>query len=104
MVEDIAIILYVVQSWLLFLEYLNGDFDQRIWHRINTVHHDNICLANKNILCDQVCQWLVTGRRFSPSTPVSVNSKTDRHDITEILLKVVLNIITQPTMKGGFVP
>jgi hypothetical protein len=30
---------------------------------------------------------------FSPSTPVSFNNKTDCHDITEILLKVVLNTI-----------
>jgi hypothetical protein len=28
--------------------------------------------------------------------PVSSTNKTDRHDITEILLKVVLNTITQP--------
>jgi hypothetical protein len=30
-------------------------------------------------LCDKVCQWLATGRWFSP---VSVTNKTDRHDIT----------------------
>jgi hypothetical protein len=33
--------------------------------------------------------------RFSPGTPVSSNNKTDRHDITEILLKVTLNTINQ---------
>ena len=37
---------------------------------------------------DQVCQWLATGRWFSPGTPVSSTNKTDRHGITEILLKV----------------
>ena len=31
---------------------------------------------------------------FSLGTPVSSNNKTDRHDITEILLKVALNTIT----------
>ena len=31
---------------------------------------------------------------FSPGTPVSSTNKTDRHDITEILLKEVLNTIT----------
>jgi hypothetical protein len=31
---------------------------------------------------------------FSPSTPVSSTNKTDRHDITEILLKVALSTIT----------
>jgi hypothetical protein len=33
------------------------------------------------------------GRWFSPSTPVSSTNKTDRHDITEILLEVALNTI-----------
>ena len=32
----------------------------------------------------------MTGRRFSPGTPVSSTNKTDRHDITEIVLKVAL--------------
>ena len=31
---------------------------------------------------------------FSPGTSVSFTNKTDRHDITEILLKVALNTIT----------
>jgi hypothetical protein len=30
---------------------------------------------------------------FSPGIPVSSTNKTDRHDITEILLKVALNTI-----------
>jgi hypothetical protein len=34
----------------------------------------------------------VAGLWFSP---VSFNNKTDRHDITEILLKVALNTITR---------
>jgi hypothetical protein len=42
-------------------------------------------------LCDEVCQWLAAGRWFSPG---SSTNKTDRNDITEILLKVVLNTIT----------
>ena len=45
-------------------------------------------------LCDKVCQWLATGRWFSPDTPVSSTNKTDSHDITEIWLKVALNTIT----------
>ena len=45
-------------------------------------------------LCDKVCQWLAVGRLFSPGTSVSSTNKTDRHDITKILLKVALNIIT----------
>ena len=42
-------------------------------------------------LCDEACQWFVTGRWFSSGTPVSPTNKTDRHDITEILLKLALN-------------
>jgi hypothetical protein len=45
-------------------------------------------------LCDKVCKWLTAGRWFSPGTPVSSTNKTDCHDITEILLKVVLNTLT----------
>jgi hypothetical protein len=46
-------------------------------------------------LCDKVCQWLATGRWFSPGPPVFSTNKTDRHDITEILLKVAFNTIKQ---------
>jgi hypothetical protein len=35
----------------------------------------------------------MTGRWFSPNTLVSSNNKTERQDITEILLKVALNTI-----------
>ena len=45
--------------------------------------------------CDKVYQWLATGRWFSPGPPVSSTNKTDRHDISEILLKVALNTINQ---------
>ena len=44
-------------------------------------------------LCDRVCQWLVIGCCISPGTLVSSINKTDRHDIIEIILKVVLNTI-----------
>jgi hypothetical protein len=36
------------------------------------------------------------GRWFSPGNPDSPTNKTDRHDKTEILLKVALNTINQP--------
>ena len=36
---------------------------------------------------------LPAGRLFSPDTPVSSTNKTDRADITEILLKMALNSI-----------
>jgi hypothetical protein len=58
---------------------------------------DLIEFSNKNdtTLCDQVCRGLGAGRWFSPGTPVSSNNKTDRHDITEILLQMALNTINQ---------
>jgi hypothetical protein len=40
---------------------------------------------------DKVYQLLTHGQWFSPGTPVSSTTKTGRHDITEILLKVALN-------------
>jgi hypothetical protein len=45
--------------------------------------------------CDKVCQWLARGRWFSQSPPASSTNKTDRHDTTEILLRVALNTINQ---------
>jgi hypothetical protein len=44
---------------------------------------------------DKVYQLLVHGRWFSPGTPASSTTKTGRHDIAEILLKVFsyINII-----------
>ena len=39
--------------------------------------------ARCTTLCDKVCQWLATGRWFSPDPLVSTCNKTDRHDITE---------------------
>ena len=51
---------------------------------------------------DQVCQWLTSDLWFSLGTPVSSTKKTDWHDITEILLKVVLSTIAiiQMTMEN----
>jgi len=49
-----------------------------------------VITQSKNIFYDKnKLQWL------SPGTPVSSINKTDRHDITEILLKVALNSINQ---------
>ena len=66
-----------------------------LWVRIST-------RARCTTLCDKVCQWLATGRWFSPGPPVSSTNKTDRHDMTEILLKVVINTIKQ-TIKQTYI-
>ena len=56
----------------------------------------------------QVYQLLVHGWWFSLGTPASTTTKTGRHDIAEILLKVVLNTknqsikpYTHANTKGG---
>ena len=56
---------------------------------------DLIGFSNKNdiTLCDKVCQWIATGQWFSLGTLAASTNKTDRHDITEILMKVALNPI-----------
>ena len=45
---------------------------------------------------------LADGRWFSPDTPVSSTTKTGRHDIAEILLKVALNIKNQINCQLNF--
>jgi hypothetical protein len=47
------------------------------------------------VASDKVYQLLAQGRWFSPSNPASSTTKTGRHDIAEILLKVALNTINQ---------
>ena len=56
--------------------YWGIDFSIRIWN-----------------CSDCVVSFCFRGRWFSPGTSVSSTNKTDRHDMTEILLKVALNTI-----------
>jgi hypothetical protein len=51
---------------------------------------------------DKVYQLPAQGRWLSPGTPASSTTKTGRHDIAEILLKVALNTIISLTA-GMFV-
>jgi hypothetical protein len=44
---------------------------------------------------DKDYQLLAHGRWFSPGTAASSTTKTGRHDIAEILLKMALSIKTQ---------
>jgi hypothetical protein len=66
--------------------YLSCEFQSHLWQGVLNL-----------TLCDKVCQWLVAGQWVSLDTPVSTN-KTDRHDKTEILLKIALhtNLNTNP--------
>ena len=43
------------------------------------------------VASDKAYQLLAYGRWFSPGTPAASTTKTGRHDISEILLKVALN-------------
>jgi hypothetical protein len=47
------------------------------------------------VTSDKVYQLLAHGRWFSPGTPASSTTKTGRHDVAEILLKVALNTKNQ---------
>ena len=66
--------------------------DYKIWYNqttnnnYNSQPHSQRGVLDKT-LCDKVCQLLVTGWWFSPGALVSSANKTDRYDITEILLK-----------------
>jgi len=51
---------------------------------------------------DKVYQLLAHGRWFSPGTLASSTTKTGRHDIAEILLKVALNRINQSLNQSYF--
>jgi hypothetical protein len=63
-----------------------------------TTGSNGIKLGRKHlykVLSDNVYQLLAHGRWFSPGTPASSTTKTGRHDLAEILLKVALNTINQ---------
>jgi len=51
---------------------------------------------------DKVYQLLAHGRWFSPGIPASSTTKTGRHDIAEILLKVALNTKNQKSINQSF--
>ena len=88
-----SFILYTGHSWLWscgswIYNYLCNQYlsSLNLWVRIS-----HIQAVLDTSLCDKVCQGLETGQWFSPGTLVSSTNKTDRHDRTEILLKVALN-------------
>ena len=58
------------------------------------------CITREKRVSWQLCQLLANGRWFSPGTPASSTTKTGRHDIADIFLKVALSTkksISQPT-------
>jgi hypothetical protein len=87
-------VLYITRRTFQVIKYLEGT----IWTSVLLLLYYNYLLTWRGVLvttlCDKVCQWPPAGRWFSPGTLVSSTNKTDRHAITEILLKVALNTIT----------
>jgi hypothetical protein len=55
------------------------------------------------VASDKVYQLLVHGRWFSPGAPASSTTKTGRHDIAEILLKVALNTKIQIQIQNSVI-
>ena len=87
----------VVIVWLLDLQlpmqsgtshHWSREFETRSWRDILDTTS-----------CDSVCQLLETDQWFSPGTAVSSTNQIDRHDITEILLKVEFNTINHKPSK-----
>jgi hypothetical protein len=63
---------YMILWLFITCRLMHCEFEPRSWRGVlNTT------------LCDKICQWLATGRWFSPSAPVSSIKKTDRHDIAK---------------------
>ena len=81
--RDLMVIWFITVSAISAYHHLCCEFEPCSWQGVLDT-----------TLCDKVCQWLAAGLWFSPGTLVSSTYKTDCHDITEILLKVTLNIIT----------
>ena len=73
-----------LKSWWFTSNGIRCEFES-CSGEVNSIQHNVIKF---------VSQLLTTVLWISPGTPVSSTDKTDRHDITDILLKVVLNTIT----------
>jgi hypothetical protein len=71
----------------------NETIQYNVFFSLIRVWNITITILNKQPSKLSKILWVATDRWFSPGTPVSSTNKTDRHDITEILLKVVLNTI-----------
>ena len=70
--------------------HLSCEFQLRLWQSVldTPLICDKVCQLLTENTCDMRCRWFC---------PVSSTNTTDRHYITEILLKVALNTIHQPT-------
>jgi hypothetical protein len=55
------------------------------------------------VASDKVYQMLAHGQSFSLGTPASSTTKTGRHDIAKILLKVALNTKNQSICEQSYI-
>ena len=63
-----------------------------IWRGfVRSFVNDNKECTRLTATSDKAYQLLAKGRWFSPGTPASSTTKTSRHDIAEILLKLALS-------------
>ena len=77
------VVRFTITCGIITLHQYSYEFELRSWR----------CILDTT-LCDKLWQWLAKSRWFSPGTSVSSTNKTDRHDITKLLLKVAFNTIT----------
>ena len=89
--------LRAVISWFhacTFSSFINVQSEKRRVFAPGFVNYKKGC-TRLAAASDKVYQLLAHGRWFSPVTPASSTTKTGRHDIAEILLKVTLNTKNQ---------
>ena len=76
-----------------YIYFVNGLPQTLVYSVSGKFHMGKIRCTRLAAASDKVDQLLAHGRWFSPGTPASSTTKTGRHDIAEILLKVELNTI-----------
>jgi hypothetical protein len=79
---------------LKFLVLINATYISfvKLWKTLINVRKIPSRLAAAS---DKAYQLLAHGRWFSPGTPAASTTKTGRHDIAEILLKVTIRDVAQ---------
>ena len=80
---------FTTTYWTSAYHHWSCEFESRSWQGVL-----DTTLSNKG------CHWLATCQWFSQGTPVSSINKTDSHHITEILLKVALNILSLTSLRN----
>jgi hypothetical protein len=62
--------------------------------KVASLEEDNLLVLYYAHVSIWNLQWLAAGQWFSQGIPVSSTNKTDRHDITEILLNTITHTHT----------